>query len=127
MQIYTGKADKLLRRVVVNADLVDPSTKSAATATFDFTLNKVNQGQSIQAPANPKPFSDLSKLAEQLKGTLGGLALGSGSGSSSGSGGGSTSPSAVPSSANIDKYAKCIEQAKGDTSKAQKCADLLTG
>jgi hypothetical protein len=126
VQVYTGKADKLLRRIVVSADIVDPSTKSDATATFDFTLNKVNQAQSIQAPANPKPFSDLSKLADQLKGSLGSLgalAGGSASGSSSGSGGSAT----APSSANIDKYAKCIEQAGGDTSKAQKCADLLTG
>jgi hypothetical protein len=122
VQIYTGKADRLLRRIVVNADVADPSTKSESNVTFDFTLNQVNQGQSIQAPANPKPFSELEKLAQQLKGSLGSLGALAGGGSS-GSGG----SSAAPSSKNIDKYAKCIEQANGDTSKAQKCADLLTG
>ena len=27
----------------------------------------------------------------------------------------------------IDKYSKCVEQAKGDVAKMQKCADLISG
>jgi len=75
----------------------------------------------ISAPKNAKPFSELVKVADELTGSLGGLgALGS-----SGSSGGSGSGSAASSQANIEKYATCIEQAKGDSAKAQKCAALL--
>ena len=44
---------------------------------------------------------------------------------------GGASDSTVPNSSdtpnNVDKYATCIERAKGDATKARKCADLLSG
>jgi hypothetical protein len=115
IEVYTGKDDRILRRLVVNADLQDQSSKQTSHLVFDLTLNAVGEDQDFTAPKNAKPFSELTKAAKQLTDGLAG---------SSSSGGASSSPS---SSANIDKYAKCIDEAQGDTSKMQKCADLIGG
>jgi hypothetical protein len=121
VEVYTGKDDRILRRVVVGADVQDPASKSTSHVAFDLTLDKVGSDQVISAPKSAKPFSELVKVADELTGGLGGLgALGS-----SGSSGGAGSGSAPSSQANIEKYAACIEQANGDSAKAQKCADLL--
>jgi hypothetical protein len=113
VELYTGKADRVLRRVVVAADLQDTASKATSHVALDLTLSNVGDDQDISAPKGAKPFSELLKLTGDLKG-LGGL----GSSSSSGS-------AKAPSAANLEKYTKCIEQSQGDTAKAHKCADLL--
>jgi hypothetical protein len=115
IEIYTGKADRILRRVVVAADLQDPTSKALSHLALDVTLSKVGEDQEISEPKGAKPFGELLKLTDQLKG-LGGLG-------SSGSSGSAT----TPPPASIKKYAKCIERSQGDATKAQKCADLLVG
>ncbi|HWK29838.1 MAG TPA: hypothetical protein VNS09_24940 [Solirubrobacter sp.] len=121
--VYTGVDDEILRRLTVDAELNGAKTNGAAALNLDITFTNVNQKQTITTPQNPKPFSELLKMLNTAGlgdlGSLGGL----GGGSSSGSGGGSGS-SATPN--NVDKYAKCIEQAAGDQAKARKCASLLT-
>jgi hypothetical protein len=119
IEVYTGKDDRILRRLVVAADLQDPSSKDTSHLAFDLTLDKVGESQTIETPKNAKPFSELLKVADGLKG-LGDL---------SGLSGGATSKpgTAIAPNADIEKYAKCVEQAQGDSSKAQKCADLLGG
>jgi hypothetical protein len=112
VEVYTGKDDTILRRMVV--DLTADAQGQSATVKLDLQLTGVNEDQTVEAPANPKPFD---QLLSQLGG-LGGLAGGS-SGSGSGSSGGA-------SSQNLEKYSKCIEDAGNDATKAQKCADLLT-
>jgi hypothetical protein len=114
IEVYTGKKDRILRRLVVNADLQDTASKQTSHVVFDLTLNGVGSGQDFTAPKNAKPFSDLVKAAKQLTSGLAGTA----------SAGGASSSGA---SANIDKYAKCIDAAQGDTAKMQKCADLIGG
>ena len=109
VEIDTGKADRILRRLLVNLDVAEAG--KTANVKLDLQFTDVNQGQDISAPSNAKPF-------DQLLSQLGGLGLGSAS-SGSGSSGGA-------SSANLEKYSKCIEDAGSDASKAQKCADLLT-
>jgi hypothetical protein len=116
VEVYTGRDDRILRRLVVDADLQDPASKAVSHIVFDLTLAKVGDDQQISEPKDAKPFGELVKVVDQLKG-LGGLAGGSGSGSGS----------AAPSAASLDKYAKCIEQSQGDSAKAQKCAALLGG
>ena len=74
----------------------------------------MGEDQDFNAPKNAKPFSDLVKAAKQL---TNGLTATTTSGGASSSG----------ASANIDKYAKCIDAAQGDTAKMQKCADLIGG
>ncbi len=121
IEVYTGKADRILRRLVVAADLADPASKTTSHLSLDLTLNKVGEDQTIETPKNAKPFSELLKMADQLKG-LGG-SLGGITGAQPQSGSSST----VKPDANIEKYAKCITDAQGDSTKAQKCADLLNG
>jgi hypothetical protein len=117
IEVYTGKADRVLRRIVVAADLMDTASKQTSHVALDVTLTKVGADQDISAPKGAKPFSELVKVSDQLKGLAGGLGS-----SSSGSAG-----AAIKPPANVEKYAKCIEQSHGDSAKAQKCADLLSG
>jgi hypothetical protein len=110
VQVYTGKDDKILRRMVLALSAV--SKGQTVTLDFDLQLTSVNQDQTIAAPAGAKPF-------DQLLGQLGGL---TGSGGSSGSSsGGSTAQSQ-----NLQKYSQCVAKAGSDATKARKCADLLS-
>jgi hypothetical protein len=127
VEIYTGKDDSILRRMVIALGIVAPKgTQGGGSATFnlDLSITGLNEDQEIAAPSNAKPF-------EQLLSSLGGLGLGglggSGSGSGSGSAGGSgSSGSGGGSSANLEKYSQCVTEAGTDAAKAQKCAELLT-
>jgi hypothetical protein len=115
VQIYTGKDDKILRRMVIALSVQGPQGSSAAgqgaDVRLDVQLTDLNQGQDISAPSNPKPFA-------QLLNSLGALGLGSPSTGSGSSGG--------ASAGNLQKYSQCIEKAGSDASKARKCANLLT-
>jgi hypothetical protein len=119
VEIYTGKDDQILRRIVV--DLGVDAAASGSTAAqkgslkLDLQFTDVNQGQDISEPENAKPF-------DELLGQLGGLgALGGGasSGSSGGSGSGATGE-------DLQKYSECIKAAGDDADKARDCADILT-
>jgi hypothetical protein len=119
VEIFTGKDDHILRRMVIDLGLKAPagtsgSSPQSATVKIDLQLTAVNQDQSISAPADAKPF-------DQLLGQLGGLGLG-GSSSSGSSGSGS---SGGVNSGNLDKYTKCVEDAGSDAAKASECANLL--
>lgn len=131
VNIFTGKEDTTLRRMLVSFGLTDPRGGGSGTATveFDLKLLELNEGQDFNEPEGAKPF-------DQLLQTLGGLGLGGlggagggGSGGSGGSGSGGGSGSSGGSgngSANLEQYTKCIEEAGNDLQKAQKCAELLT-
>ena len=56
--VYTGSADQLLRRIVVNADV------KGQPAVFDLTLTKVGQPQPIEAPKDVRPLSELMKSGD---------------------------------------------------------------
>jgi hypothetical protein len=115
VEIDTGKADRILRRLLVNLDVQDSG--QSATVALDLQFTDVNKDQEIAAPSNTKPL-------DQLLGQLGGLgALGGASSSGSGSG---SAGSGGASSGNLEKYSNCIQDAGSDASKARKCADLLT-
>jgi hypothetical protein len=112
VEIYTGKDDKILRRMVVSFGIDDKPSKTTATVALDISITDVNEDQTIPEPSNAKPF-------DQLLSQLGGLGLGGTTGSGASSKG--------SSSKNLDKYAKCITDAGSDVDKARKCAALLTG
>jgi hypothetical protein len=116
VEVYTGVEDRILRRLKVTADLKDTASKIDAAVLLDLTFTKVAQEQTITAPSNPKPFSELLKAIDAAG--LGDLGLG---------GSDSTAPNSSTSPNNVDKYAACIEQADGDRAKARKCAELLSG
>jgi hypothetical protein len=118
VEIYTGKDDTTLRRMLVNmgVEADENGQKTAGTLGLDFQLLYLNEDQSIDAPSNAKPF-------DQLLGQLGGLG-GLGGAGSSGSGSGSGSGGA--SAEDLKKYSDCVTEAGSDTAKAQKCAELLS-
>jgi hypothetical protein len=122
VDVYTGAEDSILRRLVVTADLQDAAAKVDAGVLLDLTFTKVGQEQTITAPSNPKPFAELLKAVDSAG--LGDLGLG---GPAPGGGSDSTVPNSSSTPNNVDKYAECIEDAKGNAEKARKCADLLSG
>jgi hypothetical protein len=125
VEIYTGKDDKILRRMVINLSVQAPqgatTAGTAADVRLDVQLTDVNEGQDISAPSNPKPF-------DQLLSKLGGLGLGTGGAGagSTGSGSSGTGSTGGASADNLQKYSECIQKAGNDATKARKCANLLT-
>ena len=115
VQIFTGKEDAILRRMVVALELDDPQAQ--ADVDLDFSLLDVNETQEFKAPENAKPFDELLGQIGQLVPGLGGAGAGAGAGS--GSSGGA-------SSAKLEEYSQCLEEAGQDQAQAQKCAELLT-
>jgi uncharacterized membrane protein YgcG len=122
VEIYTGKSDQILRRMLINLSAV--SQGQTADVSFDLQLLDVNQDQTINEPSGAKPFDQLLSQLGGLSGLAGGSSS-SGSGSSS-SGSGSSSGGGAASSDNLQKYSACIEKAGSDAAKARKCANLLT-
>jgi hypothetical protein len=127
-EVYSGKDDHILRRMVVKLTFSVPeSARRQASGLkggnigFDLTLAGLNQPQSIAAPAKARPFSDLtSRLRSSLGGLTGGAATG-------GASGGAAAPSGAAGNAKAQQYLQCLQQAGGDVSKAQRCAALLNG
>jgi hypothetical protein len=124
VEIYTGKDDSTLRRMLVKMDVTAPASSGSGSTSgslsLDFNLLDLNQSQDIKEPSGAKPF-------DQLLGQLGGLGLGGAGGSSGGSGGsGSGSSGGGASAEQLKKYSDCVTAAGSDTAKAQKCADLLS-
>ena len=122
VEIYTGKDDTTLRRMVVNMGVDAPDSGSGATSgtlSLDFQLLDLNEDQTIEAPSGAKPFND-------LLGQLGGLGLGGAGSSGSGSSGSGSSSGSGASAEDLKKYSDCVTAAGSDTAKAQKCADLLS-
>jgi hypothetical protein len=113
VEIYTGKDDQILRRLVVNMGVDDPSSKTAGKVALDLSITGVNDDQEISAPSGAKPFSELLTK-------LGGLSALSGGSSSSSSG------SSGSSQKDLQQYSDCVTKAGSDVAKARKCADLLS-
>ena len=109
----------------------------SGTLTFTLEIDDLNQNQTINAPANAKPFSDLQQQLGGLGlgGALGGAGAGAGAGAtgtptapstgSSSSGSGSSGSSSSAAQQKVQRYAQCLQAANGDAAKAQKCATLL--
>ena len=126
IDVYTGESDHLLRKLAVTLDIAPPSGAASGVSEvkldFSLTINDVNQPQTITAPQNAKPLSDLT-------GQLGGLGLslgGLGSGSSS-SGSSSGSLGSTGSSAAGQKYIQCALQAQGNQAAINACAQKFLG
>lgn len=92
VDVYTGQSDHLPRRIEVNASISGtPQTKpllgglSSAQLTVKLELSDINKAQTITAPANPQPPTQLLPALQQLVGVLGGAG-------SSSSGGGTLEP-----------------------------------
>jgi hypothetical protein len=118
VEIYTGKEDQTLRRIVVNLDVDDRASGTTGSVVFDASITDLNEDQDVAEPADAKPFSE-------FLGLLGGLGLG---GASAGGSGGAEAPSTGGGSAeDLEKFSDCITKAGDDVEKARKCSELLSG
>ena len=106
VEIYTGKEDKILRRMVIALGIVAPEgsgTSGSANIKFDLSISDLNEDQKISEPSGAKPF-------DQLLSQLGGLGLGGlgGAGGAGGSGGSGSSGSGVAgaNNENLEKYSQ---------------------
>jgi len=126
--VYTGKSDKIVRGITIKLKFNVPQASQqranglkGGQVTLDVKIGQLNQPQTINAPANAKPFSDLSSALSGL-GALGALSGGAtgGTGTTGGTG------SSTGNSAKVQAYAQCVQQAAGDIGKQQACAKLLT-
>jgi hypothetical protein len=131
LDLYTGKDDKVLRKVHATIKFNVPeelrqqaSGLKSGEIELSVEIADVNEDQTITAPKSAKP---LSELQSQLR-SSGFGSLGSGSSGSGSSGSGSpTTPGAggsAPSAAQSRKYLKCVQNANG-TAELNKCSDLL--
>jgi hypothetical protein len=88
VDVYTGESDHMLRRLEVTAAIAGtPQTQglfdglSSANLTIQLEFSDLNKKQTISAPANAEPPTQLLPALQQLVGVLEGT---SGSGTSSG-------------------------------------------
>src|SRR5205814_750672 len=133
--VYVGKQDSKIRRVALSLQFSVPKQNQAATrgiqggtVSVSVEFAAVGEPQTIQAPANSKPISELAKQLGGLTGGLGGAASGIGGGTTGGSSGGGAGAGAggSPSADNYQRYAQCLNAAKpSDTAAIQRCAALL--
>jgi hypothetical protein len=128
VDIYTGRDDHLLRRLSLTAAIAADAAASAAlgglhTGTINFLVQfaGLNQPQTIVAPANPHPLSELATALAQL-----GVVSGSQQASSSAAAPTTTTapPTASPAPAS-PAYMQCVQQAGKDLAALQRCAPLL--
>ena len=129
IDVYTGEDDHLLRKLAITLDIAPPagtaSGISDVSIDFSITLNDVNQPQTITAPQNAKPLSDLTGQLGGL-GILGGLSGGSSLGGTSSSGSSGSVPS-TGSSAAGQQYIQCALKAQGDEAAINACAQKFLG
>lgn len=97
VEVFTGKDDLRLRRLVVDLRL------ASGRAKLTLEIAGLDEPQKIEAPAEPKPLEDLVALL----------------GAATGQGG------ATQGGADGREYLECIQQAGDDLAKAQDCAELL--
>jgi hypothetical protein len=120
IDVYSGTDDHLLRKLSLSLSLAPPASTSSSVSSvnvdFSLTLSDVNQPQTITAPSNAKPLSD-------LLGQFGLPGLPGGGGSTGGfsfpggasGGGGGANPA----------YFKCVQNAGSDPAKVSACASKL--
>ncbi len=111
LDVYSGKDDRILRRLGLSLAIEPPASAGGTVTSVDvdltLTLSEVNDAQTISAPSDAKPISDL--LSQFGLSGLGSL------GSPGGSvGGGGPAPA----------YLDCIQDAT-TSDEVRKCAEEL--
>jgi hypothetical protein len=111
VDVDTGTEDHRLRRLVIHLVL--------QTGSIDLTLqyDDLDRPQSIVAPKNPRPITDLTAALQQLSGA----ATGSGTATTT-----TPQPGAADATTEQGKrYAACLKAAGSDLAKVQACAKYL--
>lgn len=116
LEIWTGKDDHALRRLKLTLSVDVPEAVrsragglSTGTVDFDLTIADLNEPQTIEAPQNARPLSELQQA-------LGGTVADSGAATTT------TPQASTPTTSS--KYLDCIEAAGSDVAEIQKCAAL---
>jgi hypothetical protein len=124
--VYLGKDDDIIRRVSGKIEFEVPEESREAlggiesgSIEFQVEFADVNGDQEIEAPANARPMSALTRSLGG-GGTLPGLGGGSDSSTPS------VPDNATPEAEDFQKYADCLDKARPeDTDALQRCAELL--
>jgi hypothetical protein len=130
-ELYSGKGDRILRRMVIKLDFKVPesSRQQAGGLTggdlgFDLELADLNQPQTVTAPSRPRSFQELTR---QIREAFGSLGAGTGGSDSGGTPGGGTTTTPGAGEERAQEYLRCLQEAGGDVAKAQRCASILQG
>ena len=126
--VYVGKADNVIRRLATTISFTVPKDQQTqagslknGTVSLSIEFSNVGQPQTISAPANSQPLSNLTSQLGGLSGIVGGAAAGATGGTS-----GSSGSSGAGSSDALQKYADCLKNADpNDTAAMQKCNALV--
>lgn len=124
--VYVGEKDDTIRRLSGKLEFEIPEESRASlggiqSGSIEFKLEfaNVNGDQQIEAPANARPISSLTR-------SLGGSGGLPGTGNGNGTGSPSAPDNASPGSQQFKDYADCLDKARPeDTEALQRCADLL--
>ncbi len=109
VDVFTGKDDKLLRRLDVHVVLKPSGKVKGGDLRFQLQLDALNKDQTIKAPTSARPLSELTGTATSTD-TLPST----------------PAPSATtPSGGANSDYLKCLDQAGDDVAKVQQCAQLV--
>lgn len=116
VDVYTGVDDHALRRLALSVSLAVPKDAQKTAGglksgelRFDLTIADLNKGQSINAPAGARPFSELQSQIAALQGA------------------GTSSTATTPSGSAPSAYLDCVQKAGSDLAQVQKCAGLVNG
>ena len=128
---YVGKADGKFRRLALDLQFDVPENDQATlrglkggSLSISVEFANVGKPQTITAPANAKPLSELTKQLGGLGGALGGATGGIGGSGGTGGTGGPTGSSGA--SDKYQKYAQCLNKADpSDSAAISRCAQLL--
>ncbi len=131
VDMWTGKDDKTLRRLVLALEIAVPENEQKAAGLaggkvdLEYAISDLNKPQKIEEPSNTRPIAELNSALQAL-----GLDLGQGGGSGSGAseGGTSTTPEQGTSTTTSPSqaYLDCLEDAGEDSAKVSECSKLLT-
>lgn len=123
--VWAGKKDGTLRRLRVSVTFDAPASAAKSsgldkgTIVLDVKLNALNEKQTIKAPANARPLSDLTSQLSSASGS-------SGAGTTTAPAPTSTTqaPSATTPQGS-SKYLDCLQAAGADLGKVQECQALV--
>ena len=141
VEIYVGESDHIIRKVVAELTVEPKGSGEKVEIELELTLGKVNEKQTIKAPANAEPLEDLFGELGINPGEILGLMQGGGSGEGLGSllegltgeagesssGGGESSSEGeiqLPSLENSKEFEECLNEVES-ASEIQKCASLV--
>lgn len=115
VDVFTGKDDKLLRRLDVKVGLQKSGKVQGGNVRLQLQFDALNNKVDIKAPTNTKPLDQL------VAGLQGGVVP-------KASGSAATPPAAdsatAPSTAAGTSYMQCLQSAGDDVAKLQRCAEI---